>query len=1132
MRRSFTVSLIFAALTVTPVAFAAGVTAHALKVSIDPAKHHLSVSDDLRLPAGAARDVDFLLNASLEVTRSSPPAREVPLGDVAPFFGNNGVSEPGKTVRLKRYRVSVPAGGAGLSLSWEGVVNDPLSDPKEQYTRGFRETSGIIGPEGIYLAGSTFWLPIVDGGLLAFTMEVGAPQGWHLVSQGNGTSRGEDGVARWDSSGPVDEAYLVGGPLTRYREAAGKVEALAFLREKDDALAAKYLAATSQYLGLYQTLIGAYPYGKFALVENFWETGYGMASFTLLGPQVIRFPFILNSSYPHEILHNWWGNSVFVDYGSGNWCEGLTAYLADHLIQEQRGKGDEYRRSTLQKYRDYVKEGRDFPLTEFRSRHSAATEAVGYGKALMGFHMVRRELGDETFRKVLRRFYQDFRGKKATFADFRKTSEAVAGKDLRPQFDDWVTRPGAAELALVGTKVLPDGDAWRVEGVLKQSQGGRPFRLSVPIAVQTVKGAVAEDLLFDGPEARFSVRVTAPPLSLQVDPLFDVFRRLDPRETPPSLGQIFGDPKVLALLPSESSSDEQAGYRKLVEGWKSDSHAVEVKLDSQVDRLPADRAVWILGLRNRHAKLFESRASIAAAPSTLAASGRSLVVDGETMALAGHSVVVVVRNPGSAEKAIGWLFAEPSSALAGLGRKLPHYGKYSYLGFEGTEPVNVLKGAWKESDSPLLVDLRPPSGRTTPFVVPALPARKALAELPPVFSVEKMREVITFLASPELEGRGPGSAGLAAAADRLEKLMKEIGLAPGGDGSTYRQTFTVARGPDGKPVQLVNLVGVLAGTKPEWKDQAVLVSAHYDHLGRGWPDVHAGDAGKVHPGADDNASGVAVLLELARSMVSSEKPQRSIVFALFSGEEAGRLGSKAYAERPPRFTLADTIGVINLDTVGRLGDRKVTVFGTTTAVEWPHIFRGAGFVTGVEGQYPPTGWEASDQATFIEKGRPAVQIFSGPHADYHRPSDTPDKLDLPGMAKVAAFTREAIAYLAERKEPMTVTVTAAAGTSGPASPAAGRTPQAGGAKRVSLGTVPDFSFAGPGVKLEGTVAGSPAEKAGLRAGDVVVKVGGTAVSDLRGLSEALKVLKAGEVVPVVYLRDGKEVTVNATVAER
>ena len=184
---------------------------------------------------------------------------------------------------------------------------------------------------------------------------------------------------------------------------------------------------------MYRSLIGPYPYAKFALVENFWETGYGMPSFTLLGPSVIRFPFILTSSYPHEILHNWWGNSVFVDYGQGNWCEGLTAYLADHLIQEQRGTGATYRRNTLQKYRDYVTSGRDFPLTEFRSRHSAATEAVGYGKMLMGAHMLRLKLGDQKFVQFLQRFYREQRGKVATFADFRRVAEGVRWRTARPR---------------------------------------------------------------------------------------------------------------------------------------------------------------------------------------------------------------------------------------------------------------------------------------------------------------------------------------------------------------------------------------------------------------------------------------------------------------------------------------------------------------------------------------------------------------------------------------------------------------------------------------------------------------------------------------------------------------------------
>ena len=177
-----------------------------------------------------------------------------------------------------------------------------------------------------------------------------------------------------------------------------------YLRSPDAALAERYLEATAHYVQLYSKLLGPYPYAKFALVENFWETGYGMPSLALLGPRVIRFPFILHSSFPHEILHNWWGNGVYVDHSAGNWSEGLTAYLADHLAQEQRGRGAAHRRAALQKYASYVDAADDFPLSAFQGNHGEISEAVGYNKTLMFFHMLRQRLGDENFLAGLRRF--------------------------------------------------------------------------------------------------------------------------------------------------------------------------------------------------------------------------------------------------------------------------------------------------------------------------------------------------------------------------------------------------------------------------------------------------------------------------------------------------------------------------------------------------------------------------------------------------------------------------------------------------------------------------------------------------------------------------------------------------------
>lgn len=259
----------------------------------------------------------------------------------------------------------------------------------------------------------------------------------------------------WRETAPQDELYLIAAPFQLYRQPTPHAEAQAFLRNPDDNLAARYLDATATYLERYSQLIGPYPYAEFALVENFWATGYGMPSFTLLGPRVIRLPFILHSSYPHEILHNWWGNGVYVDYAQGNWSEGLTAYLSDHLNQELAGKGADYRRDQLKAYADYVRDNEDQPLTRFRGRHGAASQAIGYGKALMLFHMLRTELGDPVLVNGLRRFYRDNRFTEAGWAELEAAFEAESKQDLNRFFRAWTARPGAPSLALDALRSSP-----------------------------------------------------------------------------------------------------------------------------------------------------------------------------------------------------------------------------------------------------------------------------------------------------------------------------------------------------------------------------------------------------------------------------------------------------------------------------------------------------------------------------------------------------------------------------------------------------------------------------------------------------------------------------------------------------
>ncbi|MCC7257985.1 MAG: M20/M25/M40 family metallo-hydrolase [Gammaproteobacteria bacterium] len=1093
-----------------------------LQASIDPAGHGLKVAADVVLPPGlAGQPVEFVLGANFTIAASSLPVTKLPAeaGDEA-FAGINGTSAAMARRRgVARYRVALPTGATGFRVEYAGLVDMQPEVSPEEYARSFSETPGIVDPKGVYLAGSTLWYPQLAASaateLLTYTLTVNAPAGWHLVAPGDGDSGGADGEARWHSPAPVDEISLSGGPLTAYTAKAGRIEAQVYLRQADAALAGKYLDATSRYLRMYESLLGPYPYQKFALVENFWETGYGMPSYTLLGPQIIRFPFILNSSYPHEILHNWWGNSVYVDYATGNWCEGLTAYLADHLLKEVEGTGAEYRRDTLKRYRDFAATNADFPLREFRSRHSAATEAVGYGKTLMGFHMLRLQLGDEAFRRALARFYKEFRGQRASFADLRGVFESVGGRDLGRFFTEWVEQPGAADLAVTDVAVRQAGAGYAVSGVLRQRQRAI-LALEVPVVVATAAGPVATTVSSSAAATPFTIETRERALSVAVDPAFDVFRILDPRETAPSIGQILGAARVTAVVPGEPASDTEA-WRQMLMSWQGPVSEITVVTDREIDAIPADRSVWLLGRGNRLAAgLFASDPAIG-----LAVGATGVTASGRELPFAGHSHVLTRRHPADAKLAVGWITADPPAAIAGLGRKLPHYGKYSWLAFAGTEPANVAKGEWRAADSPLVVSLQPAGA---PVVLPELARRRALAEPPPVFSAEALQRHVSWLAAPERTGRGIGTPGLDAAAEYIREQFQTAGLAPGGDAGGWFQAFTAVTGPEQRDTALRNVVGVVRGTDPRFAGQAALVTAHYDHLGHGWPGARADSVGKLHPGADDNASGVAVMIEVAKQ-VAARPPPRTVVFVAFTGEESGLLGSRHYVKHPTPVPLAGIFGDLNLDTVGNLGDGPLSILATESAREWPFVFSGITAVTGVPTKSVVGASVSSDQQAFIDAGIPGVQLFARATLDYHRPSDTADKVDAAGMVKVAAVVGEAVGYLASTDKRLTVT---GAGTGSGVPPPAAR----GDARKAALGAIPDFAFQGPGMRLDGVVPGSAAEKAGLKAGDILLRLGGDDVTGLGGFNEVLRKHQPGDRVKLEWTRDGAPASADAELTAR
>jgi hypothetical protein len=1096
---------------------------HEINALIKPESSYLEVTDDITVDKSLVKEgLKFKLNDAL-VVEPNEMLQKLNESETAEDIGMDLDDAGSKSpLKLNVYEIKPPVNIAedlNLSIKYKGEIKSPVKQSKENYARGFSESPGIIWEKGVYLAGSTYWVPYFGDELISFNLTTTAPADWKTVSVGKrivGEKKGDSHVDKWESPTPQEEVFLIAAPFHEYSYPMGAVTAYAFLRTPDEGLANKYLETTAQYMEMYRKLIGPFPYSKFALVENFWETGYGMPSFTLLGEKIIRFPFILHSSYPHELLHNYWGNSVYVDFKTGNWCEGITAYMADHLIKEQRGQAEEYRSETLQKFTDYVTPENDFPINKFTSRHDSPSEAIGYGKTSMVFHMLRRKVGDEQFIKAFQVFNRNNKFKRASFDDIRKAFEQVTGQDLKWFFDQWINRTGAPQLVLEDVKVNSVRGTNNVSFTLKQIQNEDAFLLDVPIVIVTKNGNKSEVEEMNEKEVKYNIAVNDEPLKILVDPQFDLMRKLDPRESPPTFTKAYGAENTLIVLPDENGTNYQQ-YKNFVDLWiKGSENKFTVKSESDVNELPENEAVMLLGLNNKFAAIVNSG---------IKEYGSEIMNNGvkygkREIPAEDNSFFISVTNPKNIKEVVTLLSIGNKDAVNGLNNKLPHYGKYSYLAFNGSEPTNIDKGVWPVTGSPLFKNINPAAAD----VEVKLETRKALANLEPVFSADRMMEVVKYLASDDLKGRGLGTPELDQAADYIAKKFEEYGLQPGSDDGTYFQSW-VQDVLDKKNVSLKNVVGIIPGTNPDISD-AVIISAHYDHLGLGWPDVKKGNKGKIHNGADDNASGVAVLLELAKSLGKTQKPARTIIFVTFTGEEEGLVGSRYFVNNYNKFPSSKIFAVLNLDTVGRLFGNKLMVLNSNTAREWKFIFMGTDFTTGIPTELVTQDLDASDQMAFIEKGIPGVQLFyTGVKSDYHVPEDDADKIDADGLVKVATVSREVLEYLADRPNPMPFT---GSNKKEESSKQTGTKTE----RRASTGAMPDFAYSGEGVRIAGVSDGSAAAKANLMKGDVIVAFDGKPVKNLTDYSNFLKEHNPGDTVKLTIDRNGEMKEVSVTLMER
>jgi hypothetical protein len=314
-----------------------------------------------------------------------------------------------------------------------------------------------------------------------------------------------------------------------------------------------------------------------------------------------------------------------------------------------------------------------------------------------------------------------------------------------------------------------------------------------------------------------------------------------------------------------------------------------------------------------------------------------------------------------------------------------------------------------------------------------------------------------------------------------------------------------------------NVIGFLEGSDPVLKNEVIVIGAHFDHLGYGGPNsMHRGMDKRIHNGADDNASGTAGVMEVAQKLASEkENLKRSFLFLCFTGEEEGLIGS-SYFVKSEEFKKYNIVAMLNMDMVGRLKDDKLILNGTGTSPYWVPKFEELNKTYSFKPSYNADGFGPSDHSSFYGKDLPVLMFFTDLHSDYHKPSDTYDKINTAGEEKVLKLVYDISFDLSTRSDKPTFTKVAAK-----------QDDNKGERKsvKVYVGTVPDFSYTDAGYKISGVQAGSPAEKAGILAADIMIKFGDAVINNLYDYTAALGNYKPGQEVEVVVKRGTEEITV-------
>ena len=519
-----------------------------------------------------------------------------------------------------------------------------------------------------------------------YSLSAQLPEGFIGLSQADELVETDpSGQVSFSFSQPLYSLTLVSG---RYVKTEKKVRdglhvyTLFFAEDQD--LAPGYLDAAADYIRRYEKLIGPFPYNHYVIAENIMPTGYGFSTFTLLGQQVIRLPFIKGTSLGHEILHSWFGNSVDIASGSGNWAEGITTYLADMAYRTDAGEGFQARKETIQRFQDYVDESapllKEFLGAGHQRRENQARRAVGYQKSAMLFHELKHRVGEDNFYQSLQQFYQRFKGGAASWDDLHKVFAEISGQDLNNFFSERLGRNDLPVLQIHDIDIEDGPKATSVSFTVKQSQD-HPYELLLPVAIETSTGTKKFQELITESETRLDLEVDATPLTITIDPDYDLLRKLSTSEYAPLWSAVLGARECLTVV-DEATRDI---YEPMISF--AERYGCTTTEASEFSRQDLEQKT-VLFLGTAHPDLLTTFGDPGHPPTGF--------------------TVEVRANPFNDELAVALISSSSKEQSEAAVRRLSHYGKYGYLHFvDGRIQVQQIP----ETENGIVVQLEePPAG--------------------------------------------------------------------------------------------------------------------------------------------------------------------------------------------------------------------------------------------------------------------------------------------------------------------------------------------------------------------------------------------------------------------------------------